>query len=382
MENTSLEDQIAEARGLPAGEAKIETLERLVDLADSLGDLDTAFDVRDDLTEAAIEWGRLDKQLVAFTWCLAQFDRDPERFADWNHKLLWIYKRVLGTIAVFPTLSLAQCEAMFSDFRHRLERGGLSLSTFDDYAFRHALQLGDRALLMERFERFKRHKRLSSLDCRACWMHFEVLYHLQIGDDETALRVAETLFQPRAVTCHLFPKLTRAVILEPLLRLGRVQEAAEHHRNGYRAIASSKGYVAYFGFHLAHLGYISDLKKALKLFEKHLGWVYENNNLAHRFAFLRGALPMLHQLKATHSEVKLRLSTDFPHFEASGVYKTVALEGVILAELRRIAALFDARNGNDFYGQRIGVDEALFHSIAIAEDASKSPPRKSKKRKT
>ncbi len=357
-----LQDLIYKVRWMPKGDAKIERLEQVVALADSLGDLDAGFDARDDLSEAANAWGRPEKELVAFAWCLAQYDRDPERFAEWDHRLMWTYKRVLGTLTCFPSVPLTRIRAAFEDFRARLQRGGHSLSTHDEFALRSALQTGDQAAVEAAHAAFRTHTRAADLDCRACQLQVEVRYQVFIGDDEAAVNAAAKLFKRGAPSCNRVPHNTHAFVLMPLLRFGRLQEAAEHHRD-YRRIANDESALAVIGRHLEYLGYVNDLPNGLKLLEKHLGWAYKTNDLEDRYGFLLGALPLLTRLTRAGAGLNLRLPAEVPGAQESGTYDPAQLEATIRTELVGIAALFDARNENDFYTRRIQVDEMLLASI-------------------
>src|SRR5439155_17014048 len=82
------------------GPAKIGLLEEAVRLADTHGDTEAGFNIRLTLMEASSFAGRPDLLLVAFSWCLAQHDRDPDLFGD--EDLLWKYKWVVNHLPDFP----------------------------------------------------------------------------------------------------------------------------------------------------------------------------------------------------------------------------------------------------------------------------------------
>ena len=367
--NAELQAMVWQARRTPAGDSKIDLLEQAVALADQLGDVESAFDIRDDLTEAANEWGRPEKELVAFTWMLARYDRDPQKFADWDHKLLWVYKRVLSTLVAFPSIPLTRIEQAFTDFKMRLEQSNRSLSTHDEYAVRSALQIGDAAQVETAYAQFKRHVKAADLDCRACQLHLEVRYRVFKGEDELAITAAAPLLKRGAPSCNRVPHSTRALILEPLLRLGRLQDAAVHHLD-YKRVADDEGFLNVIGSHLAYLGYVNDIPDGLKLLEQHLAWAFKTNDLADRYSFLNDTLPLLTRLQGTQPRVNLRLGREFPAFSDSGEYDTANLEMLICTELERVAALFDERNGNDFYSRSIGVDAGLLESISAPAELS------------
>ena len=385
--NAELQALVWQARRSPAGDTKIDLLEQAVAMADQLGDLEDAFDVRDDLTEAANEWGRPEKELVAFTWMLAQYDRDPQTFAEWDHKLMWVYKRVLGTLVAFPSIPLTRIEQAFADFKARLEQSNRSLSTHDEFAVRNALQIGDAAQVEIAYAQFQRHVKAADLDCRACQLHLEVRYRVFKGDDLGAVEAAAPLLKRGAPSCNRIPHSTRALILEPLLRLGRLQEAAVHHLD-YKRVAGDEGFLNVIGSHLAYLGNVNDIPNGLKLLEKHLAWAFKTNDLADRYSFLLDTLPLLTRLQSTQRTVSLRLGREFPAFSDSGEYEVANLETLIRSELLRVAALFDARNGNAYHTRRIGVDAGLLETInapaelpvpASDKQVAKKKPSQSKK---
>jgi hypothetical protein len=81
---------LAGAEGLRDSPEKVAVLEEAVRHADSAGTLELQYGAREGLAEAAYFGGAPDKAIVAYTWCLAQFDRHPGRFNEW--RLLWRYK--------------------------------------------------------------------------------------------------------------------------------------------------------------------------------------------------------------------------------------------------------------------------------------------------
>src|SRR5581483_5827870 len=92
---------------------------------------------------AAFFSGDEGKAFVAFSWCLAWCDRDPQRFPE--DDVLWEYKWVLANSIDYPQITLAQIEAMFDDFRRRYERCGRGLRAVYKLWLMHAEDRGDRA---------------------------------------------------------------------------------------------------------------------------------------------------------------------------------------------------------------------------------------------
>ena len=122
----SYENQIdallAEAKGISRTPAAVVLLEQAVAIADSHNDRQQGFAVRRELIEEACFTGRPDLEIVAFSWCLALCDREPELFKE--EDLLWQYKWVLDNLTGFPQVSRAQIEEMTQDMMARFDRAG------------------------------------------------------------------------------------------------------------------------------------------------------------------------------------------------------------------------------------------------------------------
>ena len=74
---------------------------------------------------AASYSGRYDVSLVAYAWCLSQFDRDPEKY---NQAFLYaLYRFVISQATEFSTVSRSQIEGLLADLHERYAAAGYSL---------------------------------------------------------------------------------------------------------------------------------------------------------------------------------------------------------------------------------------------------------------
>src|ERR1043165_2002174 len=105
---TVIDRLLEKSNELKNGPERIDVLEEAVRIADEQGELDAGFRARLELIEAATFGGRPDILLTAFAWCLAEHDRDPDRFD--RKDLLWKYMWVVGNIVEFPHITRAQIE--------------------------------------------------------------------------------------------------------------------------------------------------------------------------------------------------------------------------------------------------------------------------------
>jgi hypothetical protein len=358
MSLDKIEDLMDKAWNMPEGDTKIELLLEAVQFADALGDIDLAFEIRNDVMEAANAWGRPEHELVAFAWCLAKFDADPKAFGEWRHALLWTYKRVLSTLWSFPHISTNQIESALADFKNRLEKNQQSLGTYHEFALKYAFHLGDTTRIESEYNAWRKFKP-KDLDCAACWQHLEVQYQIYLGNLEPALQKAEKLFGKRAASCNRVPHVTHAIILEPLLKLGQLEEAAIHHQL-FKKIAKDEAFLRVATINMAYLAYSNQVPVATKMLETHLPWAFKTLDLERRYDALRDTLPLLERYKQQAiKSIKLEWNKENPLYQGQKNHDTTKLEAAILEEMQRIAILFDTRNQNSKFSKRIGFDSAL-----------------------
>ncbi|HEY0098191.1 MAG TPA: hypothetical protein VGB76_04475 [Pyrinomonadaceae bacterium] len=344
---------------LEEGDSKIMLLEEAVRLADICGDFSLAYDARELLINAATFGGAPEKALVAYSWCLAQFDRRgaAEGIDEWL--LLWMYKWILNNVTSFPQISKAQIEEMLDDMAARYRRAGYSLRP--NYMLRNRIyKFWDETKAGEFFRKSQETYRDLASDCAACELDEEVSFALRQSRDAEAVSLAAPIIQGR-LRCDSVPHITFANLLLPLLRLGRMDEAVSLHLQGYRLIArGSKGYVSSVADHLAFLVLTENFDRAVRIFEKHLPDASSLADLAAKFDYYIASWLLLDALHEGGREtLKLRLPRPLEVYEESGAYRTTRLAAWFLQHAQTLAARFDARNESDFYARRIRETAAL-----------------------
>jgi len=115
-----IQDLIGAARRLPHGKPQVATAEQAVRLADQHQDVDLGFAARMCLISSAVFSGAPEKAMVAFSWCVAKSDEEPERFPmlsnQWGTSLLWMYKWITNEhLASYPQITRAQIEHSLED---------------------------------------------------------------------------------------------------------------------------------------------------------------------------------------------------------------------------------------------------------------------------
>jgi hypothetical protein len=337
-----IDELVEQAEGLESGPTKLALLEEAVRLADACRDVERGFSIREDLVDVATDVKDCQKAIVYFSWRLAQCDRDPQRFSE--DDLLWEYKWIVGDASTVAGISREQIEGMLEDMTERYQRQGYGLRAIYKLRWDLALEMGDHDRVGAWYRLWERTPRDDSTDCTACELDDRVCYQLHRNRLEKAVQLAEPILQGK-LRCSHVPHNTLAALLVPLVRLGRLEEAAAAHLKGYRLISNKSGFAWAITQHILFLALIDNLARGLKLFEKH----FEPG-----FGFDLSARFLLERLQASgKSKLKLRLPRTFAGYRSSGEYDVADLITGLDADCRKEAALFDARNGNDWHLRQI-----------------------------
>lgn len=351
---------ILQAYRLGEGDTKIAVLEEATRLADICGDPKLAREARDQLVHAATFGGAPEKALVAFSWMLAQYDREGQQDEVSKLTVLWEYKWVLDSIANFPQIGKAQILAMLDDMAARYRRAGYSLRP--NYLMRYRLyKFWDEAEAARYFHKGHETPRDDMSDCRTCELNDVIGFALLEGDDERAVELAAPIIEGR-MRCASIPKITYANLLLPLVRLGRMEGAVSLHREGYRLVAlAPKGSLSSAAEHLEFLVVTRNFDRAVRIFEKHLADASAIADAATKFDYYLASWFLFDRLGES-GRATLRLQhvpRSLPFHEEGGTYPVARLGAWFLGQCEALAAQFNARNESDYHTRSIRDTAAL-----------------------
>jgi len=341
-----VDNLLAAADELPHGASKIALCEEAVRVADSLNDIRLAYDARQDLVEAAVFGGRSDVMLVAFTWCVAQFDRDPEAFD--SYQLLWRFKWVASTLTRFPQIDRPTIENLLLDMERRYRAAGATMQPVWLKRRGAYLDMGDLEAAAEAHQHYMKAQRGDFSDCHACEVDSLVDYYFQLGKNAIGLKKANEIFQG-SLACGEVPHRTHAEVLMPLLKAADAASAMHHHRVGYPMIKDNSEFGRSQAIHMAFLALTGNDARALRLLEKHIGPSFDGGDPQREFQFLRFSMLALEAIAERKKKAKLRLPALSPALEGEKEFVLVDLA----TEFRRLAlehaGRYDERNDNDYH---------------------------------
>jgi hypothetical protein len=346
MSREQLDKLQEEAWRLEASPAKVAILEQAVQLADSLGDVEEGYGLRQELIEAATFGGMEDRALVAFSWCVAQSDKDPDRFPE--DDLLWKYKWVLASVSDYPSVSLEKIRAMEDDFERRLQRNGYGLRSLYKLRMDNANNMGFLRKGAEYEAKWRKARRDGMVDCRACELDAEVSSLVGSGEYAEAIQAARPIMSGK-IGCHTVPQRTYADIIIAELSQNRLDKAGEAFESGYPLVAGNPDFLSTIGWHLCYLTRVLDVPRGLRLIERHLPWGSQTNNPSERMAFYSRIGTFFERLAGKRPQPrKVRIPAILSIHNDEDRHAPADLAPWFHAQAAELAARFDARNGNKF----------------------------------
>ncbi|MER5352270.1 hypothetical protein ABT093_18320 [Kitasatospora sp. NPDC002551] len=336
--------------GMPNGAAKFAALEEVVRHADALGLVEFAFSVRMSATSVFQHSWAPAKAFLTFSWCLAAYDREPERFGGGHeHTLLWQFKWMISNVHQFPEIPLRRAADLLDDMERRYRRGGHSLHAVLQHRGLVAEATGDLARAQEYYEQMARTRRDGLSDCSGCVPSSQVRTLVALGRDEEAIRIGEPA---RRSGCTEQPQWINSELLLPYLRTGRGAEAAEAHRVAYRRIRDTPAHLGALASNLLFCARSGNPGRGIDLIERHLSWLDRARTPLAELEFAAAAVAVLSAVEAGGDGA---LPLRFPTVEGRRRPDTTVVE--LAAELRErvrgLAARFDARNGNGYESTRM-----------------------------
>jgi hypothetical protein len=342
---------LTEAEQLPHGPTRIELCEESVRIADSHNDFELAYRAREELVEAACFGGRPDLLIVAFSWCLATFDRDPDGPIS-LYSLLWRMKWVVSALPKFPEIELATIHGMLDDMERRFRDFGGSTQPVVGKRRSVALQTGDLDAARAIHKQFMRMSRSFLSDCHACELDALASYWMDMRNNTLGVRKAEEVING-GMRCAEVPQVTFAEILLPIVRIGRAADAMKYHKKGYPLVRRNVGEVAHWGEHICYLALTGNEARAAKLFEKHLPDVENSHDPLEKLAFLRHMLVVVECLADQREKMKLRLPKESPFANDCGEYVLADVGQAIRRRVGELSRQFDRRNRNSYYTELV-----------------------------
>ncbi len=329
-----LREMFRAAMGMPEGPAKMAALDAAIRHADAAGNEQLAFEFRHESITSFHFGGDDRRAFLAFSQSLAAYDRDPTIARHGEHTILWQFKWMVSSLSDFPEIPLDRTHAVLDDMQRRYLRAGYSLHPVHQRRCQLALHVGDLEQAEKSYHDMLTSKRDSMSDCTVCVPSAQTRILSALGRWSDALQAGHPARNGR---CARQPQWVQAYLLQPYVRAGRLDEAAEMYRASYRRMREAHTYLAGIGLHLSFLAATGNEVRGLELIERHLPWLEASYTPSDKLHFASAAVNVLRRLsdKGHGAQETSRGSTVD---DMAARLSAFALE---------LAGRFDARNGTD-----------------------------------
>ncbi|WP_349879706.1 hypothetical protein ABIH81_07965 [Micromonospora sp. HUAS YX12] len=329
-----------EIESMPYGPGQIAALEQLLRRADAGDDRHLAFAARITGTTAYVYGGEPAKSFVTFSWCLAEYDKDPQPYHQrYTHQLLWFFKYMVNAMVKFPELPLDRTYAVLDDMERRYRDSGHSLQAVHKHRYLVAAHLGDDEAAEQWYRKWMTTPRDALSDCAGCDPTTQVAHLVRHGRHEEAVALAEPVLAGR-LTCNEQPQGILTALLTPYRETGRTDAARDAHREAYRRVRGNLADLWDIADHIEFCTVTGNEARALELVERHLDWLDRAPTPAAAMHFAAAVSAAMRQVPAELT-VHRRASGERPAADVPAGVLADELAGTATA----LAERFDARNG-------------------------------------
>lgn len=344
-----LSAQLSQAYQL-TGAARFAAFDVVFRHADAAGLGQFAFNARMSAISDFHHGGDPTRAFLAFSWCLAFFDRHPDLVGSGHDRsLLWRFKWIVWALPQFPQIPLVRTQAVLDDMQHRYQLGGHSPHAVYQHRWLVADHVGDAVAARNWYDRMVTARRDGLSDCSACVPSIQVRYLSGLGRDEEAVAIGAPHSRGG---CTEQPQWMLSELLGPYLRTGQLDAAVEAHRDGYRRMRSDRHHLDNIAQHVVFCGLTGNEARGLEIIERHVEWLERPSTPYAAMEFAAGSALVLGRLRAAgRGDLAVhRRSADGSRRWTQSVEQ---LHAELVAQARALAGQFDARNGNTHQSRRV-----------------------------
>lgn len=351
MKEDEVEQHLWDALDLDHGEEQVRLIEDTIAAADTYQNEELQFETRMGLVTAGIFSGFIEKAIVAFSWCLATFDRDSEKYSHEEYSLLWAHKWIGQNMIIFASIDKARLLEFIEDFERRYKEKGISLRPIYSQQVLNRIELGEsEERIQAALNAFVQAPRDSYSDCSACEQNFLVEVALYQNDQEKAGRYAAPIFNG-SKTCAEVPHITYAIMTLPTLYGGDRQLANTYAKEAERLCIDNRDFIYELSELIAYHVAVKQYDDALRIFNVVYRWELETRIDNRKRHFCAAAGLLFEHLPNQDLLLSLPESSDI--FSEEGRYKSSELVGYYTKRSDEIAARFDLRNENEHISDQL-----------------------------
>ena len=176
-------------------------------------------------------------------------------------------------------------------------------------------------------------------------------YYLETGQFEEAYNRAQPLIS-KQISCYEANLRAYLKLAYYAYKAGKPEIAADMRARAEEALAGREKdeyLLLYLGLFIAYY-FMTDPDRGWEYVERCIPWSL-NTNMQKRYRFSCDMVEALNYEQ--REEVSLALPEDFPLYRVDGIYSVAALRNYFYRQADELAGLYDARNGNSGYQERL-----------------------------
>ncbi|MEU8816416.1 tetratricopeptide repeat protein [Actinoplanes sp. NPDC048796] len=342
-----LRDLLSQAEDMPYGAARTALAEQILRHVDAAGDPFLSFMARLIATNSFVYGGEPAKGFVTFSWCVSDFDRNPQPYHQRaQHNLLWLFKTMVNALTKFPEVPLARTYAVLDDMERRYREYGQGLGALYKYRYVVADHVGLRDEADSWYEKWQAAPRDSLSDCVGCDPTDVAGYLAARGRFAEAVEHAHPVLEG-TLNCTEQPQAILEELMVPYLLTGRESDAADAHRRSYRLQRANLADMADVAGHITFCARTGNEHRGLEILQRHIDWLDKAPSPAAAMEFAAAGGHLLRRVTDLgHGDAVVR-RLDRPDITAAELATELATQATDLA------ARFDARNGTTAQSARI-----------------------------
>lgn len=343
MSESQIARELIAIRQWPYGAARTAAAEEITRRIEAEGPRSRLPEALLDLVEAYVFTDQGTRSYVAFARLLRLWDEAPELFDHSDrHNLFWEFKWVATDLADYPQISQEQAAAFLADMARRFDLAGHGRAAVAMSEFVWAWDSGAPEAEAAR-QRWLATPPDEFQDCTACHTGLQVSFLTETGRFDEAI----TLGEARQGSCNREPTGTLHSLALAYLHAGRAADAVAAYRGAVATLDPSNGdFAAARGQAFELLARGGQLPRAIRDLREDYPQLL--SHAATELARLRFLLGVLAGLSANPDHADLPVELNLPEITTAG-----ELHAWTHREASGLAARFDARNGNDYYRNRL-----------------------------
>lgn len=334
---------------LAHGAARLDGIQHAIDEADAAKNASWGLEFRYAYMEEATFHDDNYKSILMFPATLALYDANPQLQEEFQYKMMWAYKHMVEHCVDYYQISSEQTDAYFDAYKERCNRYGYTLRSYHMKRMMY-YYYADRSKALESYHAYRDTQRDKLGDCVACETTAEMKFELAFGTEEQALALARPILEGE-LSCGEIPEVTYCYLMQYYMNRGDHTNATHYARLMHPLIQGNPAYLME-NSELMRYYAATDLIRGVQVFRACVGMFATAHNPRFRLYFCNGAAKLFAAIH-TPETLHLRLPKALACWREDGVYDTQKLSAWFQKEAEELAALFDKRNGTDFYTQMV-----------------------------